>query len=339
LLALALSSGLSWYYFRRDILPTLEAAPALAGGTYVLKLNGAISPSSAGALMAISDGLFQRQGLSVQLRSGKDDADVASAVAADEHVIGLASAQGFLKARADGLPVVAFAASYIASSLQFFALSGTRLLGPADLEGKRIGYRAGLETLTILYAFIAKNSVAQSGLTIVESDHAVSDLRDGRIDVLLGHFEVEGQALENAGVPYRSLSPDSFGVHAMGPVYFANERAFSASGNLEKFFIAIADGWNSAYSDYHQSLPAISLAINDELNYTQISRLMDAQRRFLRPSGARLGELDPQRLRNLLDLLLQQRIVREPIDLTRAANYEILTEAYRTKSVDFRIEP
>jgi len=84
-----------------------------APGTFVLKLNGAITPSSAGALIAISDSMFQRDGLAVQLLPRTDDADVTSAVAADDHIIGLASAQGFLKARAEGLPVVAFAASYI----------------------------------------------------------------------------------------------------------------------------------------------------------------------------------------------------------------------------------
>jgi len=290
--------------------------------------------------MAASDGLFQREGLSVQLRRGTDDEDAITTVATDDHVIGLASAQGFLKARAEGLPIVAFAASYAVSSVEFFALSNTKLLGPADLEGKRIGYKPSSEIATILYAFIATNSLAQSGMVIVESDHALSDLRDGKIEVLIGHRDVAGEALENAGVPYRSLSPDSFGVHAMGPVYFANERVFSSPGNLEKFLIAMAKGWNAAYSDYDRSIPIIARAIDGKLNSAQISRFMDSQRRFLRPYGIRFGELDPRQLKLLQGQLLQQRIIREPIDLSRAVNYDILTEVYRTKSDIFsRIEP
>jgi ABC-type nitrate/sulfonate/bicarbonate transport system substrate-binding protein len=306
------------------------ASPAI--GEYILQLNGAITPSSAGALMAISDGLFEREGLSVKLRPGKDDADVTSAVAANARIIGIASAQGFLKARAEGLPIVAFATSYVLSSVEFFALADTRLIGPADLEGKRIGYKPGPEISTIMYAFIARNSISQSGLTIVKSDSAVADLLHANIDVLLGHRDVEGRMLENSNAPYRSLSPDAFGVHTVGPVYFANELAFASPGNLEKFFIAIANGWNAAYANYDRSLPIIAQAVGDEPPSVRLSRFMDAQRRFLRPSGARLGEIDRQRLRNLEEQLLQQRIIKEPVDLTRAVDTDILTEAYRIKS-------
>jgi putative hydroxymethylpyrimidine transport system substrate-binding protein len=299
---------------------------------YVLKLNGAITPSSAGVVVALADGLFEREGLSVRLLSGAGDADVITSVAADDHVIGLASAAGFLKARAEGSPIVAFAASYIVSSVEFFALSNTRLLGPSDLEGKRIGYKATPEILTILRAFIARNSIAQSGLQIVESDSALSDLLNGRIDVLIGHRDIEGRSLESAKAAYRSLSPDSFGIHAMGPVYFANERAFAKPGNLEKFLIATANGWNAAYSDYGRTIPVIAHSIDEGSSPALTSRFMDTQRRLLRPFGARFGELDLRRLRILHEQLLKQRIIQQPVDLTLAVNYHILTEIYRTES-------
>lgn len=330
--------GLGRYFL--PIQSTGESRPVAANDTYMLKLNGPITLSSAGAIIAISDGLFQREGLDVQLLPGGSDQDATSSVAADERIIGLASAQGFLKARSEGLPIVAFAASYAISSMEFFALSSTRLLGPADLEGRRIGRKPGPEASTILSAFIARNSISQSGLQILEGDAAVSDLLGGRIDVLIGHRDVEGQALEKSKVPYRSLSPDSFGVHAMGPVYFANERAFSTPGNLEKFLIAIANGWNSAYSDYHRTIPILTHFVSDEANSAQIIRFMDAQRRFLRPSGARFGELDTQRLKDLQAQLLQQRIIRQPVDLARTINLTILLEVYRVRSDIFsRIEP
>ena len=56
------------------------------------------------------------------------------------------------------------------------------------------------------------------------------------------------------------------------------------------------------------------------------------QRRFLRPSGARFGELDPRRLKDLQEQLLQQRIIKEPTDLANAVNLGILAEVYRTKA-------
>lgn len=227
-LAAALAAGFLLSSQNELVVPATSPPPAAPPASdYVLKLNGPVTPSSAGVLMAISDGLFQREGLTLRLQRGTGDADVLSTVTDGDRVLGLVSAEGFLKARAKGLPVVAFAASYIVSSVEFFALAGTRLQSPADLQGKRIGYKPDSEIPVMLYALIAANTIAQAGMAIVESEHALADLREGRIDVLIGHREVEGQALDNADVPYRSLSPDSFGVHLMGPVYFANERAFS----------------------------------------------------------------------------------------------------------------
>ena len=82
----------------------------------MLKLNEAITPSSAGVLMAISDNLFTREGTCVRLLRGNDDEEVIAAVAADQNVIGLASAAGFLKGRAEGRPIVAFSAFPISSA-------------------------------------------------------------------------------------------------------------------------------------------------------------------------------------------------------------------------------
>jgi ABC-type nitrate/sulfonate/bicarbonate transport system substrate-binding protein len=340
-LVTSLAAGFLVSWQSRLIVPATSPLTAAAPASdYVLKLNGAITPSSAGVLIAISDGLFQREGLTLQLQRGTGDADVISTVARDEHVLGLASAEAFLRARAAGQPVVAFAASYILSSVEFFALSGTRLQSPADLEGKRIGYKPDSEISIILYAFIATNAIAQSGMAIVESDHALSDLREGRIDVLIGHREVEGHALDNANVSYRSFSPNSFGVHSIGPVYFANERAFSSPRHLQKILTAIANGWDAAYANYDRIIPIIARSIDERLSSVQISRFMDAQRRLLRPSGARFGELDPLKFRILQGELMRQRIIEQPLDLARAVNYDMLTDVYRARSANSsRFEP
>ncbi|MCP3472153.1 ABC transporter substrate-binding protein [Bradyrhizobium sp. CCGUVB1N3] len=331
-MGIAIVAGLTWDHLRSPIASGGARSVASSSGSYVLQLNGPVSPASGGAIVAIADHLFEREGLSVRLMPGTSDADATSAVAGDPHAIGVASAQGFLKARAEGLPVVAFASSYVASSVEFYALSSVRLLEPADLEGKRIGYRPGLEPSTVLSAFIAKNFIRQSGLKIIESDGAVSDLLSGKLDILVGRRDVEGVTLEGSGAPYRSLSPGAFGVHVMGPVFFASKEALASTATLERFLIAIANGWVSAYSDPHRTGPIILRAVNQGLDADQLDRFMDAQRRFLRPSGARFGELDPRRLKDLQEQLLRQRIIQQPTDLANAVNLGIQAEVYRTKS-------
>ena len=67
---------------------------------------------------------------------------------------------------------------------------------------------------------------------------------------------------------------------------------------------------------------------------------MDGQQRFQQQFGTRLGKLDLGRLRILQALLLQRRMIQQPVDLMRAVNCDILTEIYHTESSTFtRIEP
>ncbi|MGY4606976.1 NitT/TauT family transport system substrate-binding protein [Bradyrhizobium sp. USDA 4474] len=309
-----------------------EGAELPTAVQYTLKLNRTISPASAGTILAASDGLFTRAGLGVRVVAGAGDADAIAAVAADENTIGVVSAAAFLKARSEGLPIVAFAGCYGADPVGFFTVPGTTLLQPSDLEGKRIGYKKGPELSAVFYEFVAKNSLAQSKLAAIESDEPLQDLLDRKIDVLLGRLDIEGEELARRNIEYRTLSPASYGVHAAGPVYFVQERALGKRRTLEKFVIATAEGWNAAYADYERTIPIIADSIDVPLPRPLISRLMDAQRAYLRPYGTRFGELDENRIRRVQAQLLRRRILSEPVDLTRAVNYDVLKEAYRSEA-------
>lgn len=307
---------------------------------YTLKLSGPISPASAGTILAISDGLFAQAGLDVRMVAGSGDGDAIAAVVADENTIGIASAAGFLKARSEGLSIVAFAGSYAVSPVEFFVLPDTTLLQASDLEGKRIGYKTGLELSAILSEFVGKNALAQSKLLLIESDAPLQDLLHRKIDVLLGRLDDEGQELARLNIAYKTLSPAAYGVHAAGPVYFAQERTFAKRRNLEKFLLATADGWNAAYENYARTTPIVSSAIGTPLSRPLISRFMDEQRGFLRPFGARFGELDARHIRVLQAQLLRRRIIQEPVDLTRAIDYDVLKQAYRSEANNLtRTEP
>ena len=299
---------------------------------YLIKLNGPITLSSAGTIDAISNGYFKREGLDVRLTPGTSDAEVTSLVAADDHVIGLASAQEFLKARANGSPIVAFAAAYIVSPVEFFALSNSPIRLPTDLEGKRIGYSTSPEIPTIWNAFVARNSISQSSLKFLGTGMTTADLINGRIDVLLGRWDIDGEQLEHSKIPFQTISPGSFGVHQLGTLYFANEKAFASRDNIEKILTAIISGWRSAYSSYDKLSSIVAPSIGHDVSSVELAHFMDKQRDFIRPLGTRFGELDIDRLKDLEGLLLQQRALPRQFDLKDAVNLDILREAYRVKS-------
>jgi hypothetical protein len=50
---------------------------------------------------------------------------------------------------------------------------------------------------------------------------------------------------------------------------------------------------------------------------------------LLRPFGARFGEFDDTHWRALEAILLQQRLLKQPVDLSKALTFEYLRDAYR----------
>lgn len=322
--------------------PTRSQAPKpkISFAEYTVQLSTPLSVSAAGMIIAASDGLFTQANLRVRLVAGLDDDDAIAAVVADENTIGIASTAAFLKARSGGLPIVAFAGFYAVNPAEFYALPETKLLTPLDLEGKRMGYKPTPEFTAILDDLVSRNSLAQSKLSLVESNTPLQDLVDRKIDVLLGRRDVDGLELEHLNVEYKTLRPDAFGVHAPGPVFFAQERALAQPIRLEKFLMAIAGGWSAAYADLSRTIPIIANSLGTALPYSLVSRLMDSQRSLLRPFGARFGEMDSIRIRILQSQLLQRRTIQQPVDLHRAINYDILKETYRNQATNLsRVEP
>jgi hypothetical protein len=229
---------------------------------YVVKLNGAITPSSAGIIVALADGLFGRGGLSVSLLSGSGDADAIASAATDDHVIGLASAAGFLRARAEGSPIVAFAASYIVSSVEFYVLPNTRLLTPVRPRRKTDRILSGSGDIDYPPSF-HHQKFNRPRQTRDRRERNRADSSFERKDRCADWpWDIEGLALESIKADYRSLSPDSFGIHAMGPVYFAHERALSSPGHLQNILTGIAKGWDAAYSDYGRTISLFAGSID-----------------------------------------------------------------------------
>jgi ABC-type nitrate/sulfonate/bicarbonate transport system substrate-binding protein len=333
------AAALTYFAASRTETETTADRPAGDDQRYGVRWNSPLSASAIGILFGIETGLFAREGLTITILDGITDALTAAAVAADDHTIGQVSAVGFLRARAAGLQVVAIASSYIANSVELYALQSTVIDTPGDMAGKSIAYNPDTDCGSIVDALIRRQNIPRAGLKISETPDPVSRLIQGDVNVIAGHWESEGQRLRASGAPFRTLSPDAFGVHTAGSVLIVSERMIAAHSNIpERFLAALFAAWNGAYTDYGRTADLTRLRIGDDGNPAPVAELMEGQRRYLRPLGTRMGELNMSRLREMQDLLLAQRSIQRSINLSAAANPLIVQEVYRQglKSLDKR---
>lgn len=307
-------------------------SPSSSASTKVrLHLGGPLAESDGGIIVALKSGIFERAGLVVEIVIENSDGQAVAALAADKDDVALVSARALILARGRGLPVVAFSAASMESRVAFFSRSDLPVRTPRDFAGRAVGYRAGSDAQSVYEALMARNRISRANIKETTSNVSTDALATGAIDVLVGDIGRESYELRKAGVSFDQLRPSQFGVHLLGTVFAtADGNLSNRQGLLRKFLQAVVAGWERTYSNMDESLVLIGEAVPAMNDIKLLRQVMDTQRELIRPLGARFGEYDRQRWSDLHALLLQQRQLSQPIDLSRAYSLDVLRELYRS---------
>ncbi len=309
-----------------------SAAPRTPESTLfaTVRLDAPFDAGFAGEMVAARAGLFERDGLRVELRPGEVEADPVRFVSEGTDAIGVAGAERFLLARGRGASIVAFAAAYLESPVVLYTLEKSAIRTPSDLAGKRIGYRPGQDTAIIYEAMMAKLRLSRGMVREVKVGSDMAPFLSGEVDVWPGHVGVEGYTLKQERIGYNVISPGSYGVHVPGTVYFTAERTVREKPELfRRFLRAVIAGWELTYADYATSIPLIASFDTGRLTPDLVRFRLEQQRAFMRPLGARFGEFDDTHWRSLQAILIQQRLLKEPLELSTAVTYDFLRDVYR----------
>lgn len=310
--------------------PATEPKAASAPLSVSLRLKGAFDPEFAGEMVAARAGLFEREGLRVELKAGNAEANSVHLVSSGIDSFGVGGAEIFLAARAEGAPIVAFAAAYSESPVAFYVREKSGIHTPNDFFGKRIGYQPGHDTAMIYQALMAKLHYSRGEVREVRVSSDVTPFLSGAVDVWPGHIGAEAYFLKQKGLGYNALTSADYRVHVPGTVYFTTEGTIREQPDLVRRFLrAVIVGWELTYSDEVTSIPLIASYDPAALSPERIRFTLQQQRELLRPLGARFGESDDTHWRSLQDILVQQRVIKEPTELSRAVTFDFLRDAYR----------
>jgi NitT/TauT family transport system substrate-binding protein len=301
----------------------------------VYYLDRTMSAPEAGAIIALKKGYFESEGLKVRIVEGAIDRQPAVSVSDNSIAIGVAGVFEFLKTRAAGRTLVAFASAYTRNPIVFYVRHDSNMRSVADFANKVVAYEAGHPTAIVFDALLAKNHVSKSTIKPVAGLRTVSALASRAIDILPGYVGRESYLLNQMGVSFDQISPDAFSLHLPGSVYLTDEETLRSSPEtVQKFLRALIRGWNTAYRKDGSDLSTIAEALGlSDVN--TVSELLDQQRPLLRPSGRRFAELDPIDMKDALAVLVQQRLVPSDFSLTNALNIDILRDTYLTEQKSF----
>lgn len=316
--------GVAALALRSDRAPPQQ--PSSFGTMANLYIDGRYDARFAGELAATKQGFFAT---AVTLRPSSDDPSFVETVARD-HAIGVTSGQKFLLAAWRGVPVTAFAASFLDTSLAIFALESSGLRRPQDLVGRQVGYRKGSEGEVVFDAMIAQLGLPRSRITKVPDRYSFEFLYTREVDAIIAPIDEQPDPSAASYVRLSIIKPQDYGIHVPGLVYFAgNDLIRHRPSVIADVLQGIIRGWQFVYADYARSEPVLSGFDPSRLKPERLRFELQQQRSLVLPTGSRIADYDESRWRTLRDILLFAKLGEEEVPLAQTVNYQFLRDLYR----------
>jgi ABC-type nitrate/sulfonate/bicarbonate transport system substrate-binding protein len=262
------------------------------------------------------------------LRSGQRAQDVLASLSSGKTAFALVNSIDYLLAKTKGAPLVAFGAGIVETPVVFYALEKSGIRTPADFVGARVARKAGSDTAIVYDAVLRSVGIARSQVKEISGRVGVSDLIDGKIDVLPGHAGKEAYLLHLKGIPYNVIRASEYGIHIPGTVYVTSTRRTQEQPSSVQTFLGSAiTGWSAVYTNSRTSVAIVARAIGSDPQ--QVEFELSTLRDSVIPDRRRIGEFDDLQWRQLLTILIGEGLVKASADLYGAVDYRFLREAYR----------
>lgn len=295
-----------------------------------LRLKWLYDPGFAGEMVADRRGLFEQNGITLAIRPGGFESDPIKLVSNGSDTFGVAGADSFLLARSKGIPIVAFAAGYIETPVVFYSREEANIVTPSDWKGKRIGVQAGQDTETIYKVLLNAAGLTKNDVVEVPVKYDFSPFLHGDVDVWPGYAATQSYILHEKGIPYRTVVPSERGVKYVGTVYFTTETVMNDHPEwIEAFIKSLIAGWEFTYDHEPEAIVAISSFDEATLTPALVKWNLDKQRESIKPPDRHFCQFKQSDFEAMQQILLQQELLREPLDLSKAIQEQFLTRIYK----------
>lgn len=233
-----------------------------------LMLNWSPNAHHAGIYAALSLGLYEEQGIDLQLIEPSSSSSVEQALAAGQVQVGISQAESLIPARAVEIPVVAIATFFGVNDSALMADANTATLSSgASLSGLTYGGWGAAFEEEIIAELLRCEGVDPSEMDFVEVGDA-----DYLVGFDQGHYDVAWvfngwDGLRATEVLDRDMSFLSFKDHLdcipnwYTPIFIAAEAFIEESPDLlERFLAATSDGYQRVAEDPTLGITALTAA-------------------------------------------------------------------------------
>lgn len=265
---------------------------------------------------ALGRGEFEKAGLDVKIRQPPDPAAPVKQVAAGRVDLAISYEPEVMRARDQGLRVVAVGALVRGPLTSIISLPKARIESPKDLRGKTVG-TAGIDYQTAyLESILAANDVPRGSVKVRNVGFNLTPtLLTGKVDATLGAFwNYEGIDLARRGRKPRIIRVEDAGVPRYDELVFvANASALETQGPLIRRFIAAVGRGTQALRRRPEAGIEPLLEANRDLDAKLQRAVVRATLpRFVPPRGKPYGWQEPREWEAFAEWMHAKGLVKSP---------------------------
>jgi ABC-type nitrate/sulfonate/bicarbonate transport system substrate-binding protein len=285
----------------------------------------------AGFYVADQKGYYADENLAVTLKPGGADVLPAQEVADGKADIGVTGGDQLLIARSQGLPLEAIAAIFRQSPVALMALADSGIKTPQDLVGKRIGVISpnydNNNDIQVL-AMLRQAGIDQSKVElVVTEDYSVGSLTSGAMDVYSGFAMNEPVDARLRGIDVNLILPQDYGVSIYANVLFARQQTLGERSDVvQRFVRATFKGYQYAI-EHPDEAGDLALKYDNTLDVAFQRASMQAEIPLIDTGDVPIGTMDSPVWQNTNDILLQQGLIKSPVDLNTLFTNKFIEKA------------
>lgn len=223
----------------------LFAGAAQAADDVTIRINFTPWGMHAPIFAAKNQGFYEQEGINLSIVPPSQGQQNEVFIARGDEQFGLSNSDSFLKARANGLPVVAIMADQPSSPAAVISLKKSGLDSPDKLKGKSISWiQSNIEGM--LNPLLESGGLSRSDIELMNVTRGaeVQLLAAGQVDAIYGFTYGQALTLEENGFEVNVLALKDYGLDIYGTVFYTSEAVLKNDPDLvERFLRATLKGY------------------------------------------------------------------------------------------------
>lgn len=282
----------------------------------------------AGLYWADQKGLYEEEGLSVELVPYQPDEDLAQALVEGRYDLVIMQTDTLLQAREKGLKIKALFADYQLIPTCYFSKKEANITRPEDLIGKSVG--VAYSERYPLVAMLKNKGVDISQVNIVGREYTYQALADGALDVEAG-WVTDGDTVQAAIGAYNIMHPHDYGVNWYADLIVTTQETIKKENELiEAFMRATARGWEMALENLDEAA-LLTERYDLDVDAEHLKFVLRVSSPLIYTGQGYIGKMEESVFKQAQEFLLDQGIIGEREDVRGIYTLEFLDNVRKRK--------